>query len=46
MESKVPARVLNVRDERFHLVKGMHLGKGTEATDEIQHVKQRERNAC
>lgn len=51
MERKVLARVLNVRDERFHLVKGMHLGKGTEATDEIQHVfanseTERERNAC
>lgn len=37
MESKVPVRVLNVRDERVRLVKGMHLGKVTEATDEIQH---------
>lgn len=38
MESKVPVRVLNVRDERVRFVKGMHLGKVTEATDEIQHV--------
>lgn len=37
MKSKVPVQVLNVRDERVLLVKGMHLGKVTEATDEI-HV--------
>lgn len=49
MESKVPVRVLNVRDEIFHLVKGMHLGKGTEATDEIQHAfanSETEREKC
>lgn len=38
MKSKVPVRVLNVRDQRVRLVKGMHLGKVTKATDEIQHV--------
>lgn len=38
MESKVSVRVLNVRDERVRLVKGMQLGKVTDATDEIQHV--------
>lgn len=37
MESKVPVREINV-DERARLVKGMHLGKVTEATDEIQPV--------
>lgn len=45
MESKVPLRVLNVRDQRVRLFKGMHLGKVTEATDEIQHVFAR-RNSC
>lgn len=37
MESKVPVWVLNVRDGRVCLVTGMHLGKVTEATNEI-HV--------
>lgn len=37
MKSKVPARVLNVRDEKVCLVKGMHIRKVPEATDEI-HV--------
>lgn len=38
MESKIPVRVFNVSDQRVRLVKGMHLGKVTEATHEIQHV--------
>lgn len=38
MESKFLVRVLNVRDERVRLLKGMHLGNVTEANDEIQHV--------
>lgn len=36
MESKVPVWVLNVRDGRVCLVTGMHLGKVTEASGEIQ----------
>lgn len=47
IESKVvPVPVPNVRDERIRLLKEMHLGNVTEATDKkhvLQTVKQKEK---
>ena len=38
MEDKVPVRVLNVQNNSVRLLKGIHLGKLTEATREIKQV--------